>query len=65
MRTYRVIKIPIFATGIEIKEAYYQKRYGSPAIAVSLVADVEAKRELEVAKPAPTENYSPSSRPGF
>ena len=52
-------------TGIEIKEAYHQKRYGSPAIAVSLVADVEAKRELEVAKPAPTENYSPSSRPGF
>ncbi len=53
------------ATGIEIKEAYHQKRYGSSAIAASLVSDTEAKRELEVVKPAPTETYSPSFRPGF
>ena len=53
------------ATGIEIKEAYHQERYGSSAIAVSLVSDTEAKQELEVAKPAHTETYSPSFRPGF
>lgn len=53
------------ATGIEIKKAYHQERYGSTAIAESLVSDTEAKQELEVAKPAPTETYSPSFRPGF
>ena len=53
------------ATGIEIKEAYHQKRYGSSAIAESLVSDTEAKQELEVANPEPVETYNTSFRPGF
>ena len=53
------------ATGIEIKATYHQERYGNAAIAKSLVLDTEAKRELKIDKPAPTETYSPSFRPGF
>ena len=51
------------ATGVEIKEAYHQERYGNGP--EPLVADKGVKQELEVAKPAPTETYRPSFRLGF
>jgi len=53
------------ASGIKIKEAYHQERYGNAAVPEPLVADKGVKQELEVAKPALTETYSPSLRPGF
>ena len=53
------------ATGIEIKATYHQERYKNSATSEPLVADKAVKQELEVSKPAPTETYSPSFRPGF
>ena len=53
------------ATGIEIKEAYHQERYKSPATPEPLVVDKAVQQELEVAKPAPAETYRPSFRPRF
>ena len=53
------------ATGIEIKEAYHQERYKSSAEPELLVVDKSVQQEVEVAKLAPTENYSPSFRPVF
>ena len=53
------------ATGIEIKEAYHQERYGSSAVLKALAVDKEVKQELEVDKPAPVRTYSPSLRPRF
>ena len=53
------------ATGIEIKEAYHQERYGDSGTARLLVSDKKVKQELEVAKPAPAETYITSFRPGF
>lgn len=53
------------ATGIEIKESYHQERYKSPAEPEQLVLDKDVQQELEVAKPAPAETYSPSFRPRF
>ena len=55
----------LLATGIEIKEAYHQERYKSSAEPEPLVAGKEVEQELEVAKPAPAENYSTSFRPKF
>ena len=55
----------LLATGIEIKEAYHQERYKRVAEPEQLVSDKGVLQELEVDKPAPTETYSPSSRPGF
>ena len=53
------------ATGIEIKATYHQERYKNSATSEPLVADKAVKQELEVSKPAPTETYSPSFKPGF
>lgn len=53
------------ATGIEIKEAYHQERYGNATKPELLVADKGVKQELEVDKPAPTKNYRPSFGPRF
>ena len=55
----------LLATGIEIKEAYHQERYKSSAEPDPLVADKGVKQELEVAKPAPTENYRTNFKPRF
>ena len=55
----------LLATGIEIKEAYHQERYKRVAEPEQLVSDNGVLQELEVDKPAPTETYSPSFRPGF
>ena len=55
----------LLATGIEIKEAYHQERYGDSGTARLLVSDKKVKQELEVAKPAPTETHSTSFRPRF
>ncbi len=52
----------LLATGIEIKEAYYQERYKSSAEPEPLVADKEVDQELEVDKPAPAETYRASFR---
>lgn len=54
------------ATGIEIKEAYHQERYGNAAMPEPLVSDKDVKQELEVvAKPAPAETYRASLTPRF
>jgi len=50
------------ATGIKIKETYHQERYNGSEL---LVSDKKVKKELEVAKSAPTKTYSPSFRPRF
>nr|WP_181718022.1 relaxase/mobilization nuclease domain-containing protein [Psychrobacter sp.]QJS05955.1 mobilization protein MobA [Psychrobacter sp.] len=55
----------LLANGIKIKEAYHQERYGNAAVPELLVADKGAKQELEVAKPAPKENYRAIFRPRF
>ena len=55
----------LLATGIKIKEVYHQERYKSSATPELLVADKGIKQELEVSKPAPTEDYHPSLRPRF
>nr|QJS05233.1 hypothetical protein [Psychrobacter sp.] len=55
----------LLATGIKIKEAYHQERYGSAAVPELLVADKGVKQELEVARPAPAETYRTSFRPRF
>ena len=55
----------LLATGIEIKEAYHQERHKSSAEPDPLVADKGVKQELEVAKPAPTENYRTNFKPRF
>ena len=55
----------LLATGIKIKEAYHQERYGSSAKPEPLVSDKGVKQELEIAKPASTENYTPSFRARF
>lgn len=53
------------ATGIKIKEAYHQERYGNRAVPEPLVANKGVQQELEVDKPAPAETYRPSFRPSF
>ena len=55
----------LLATGVKIKEAYHQERYESPAAPEPLLSGKRVKQELEVAKPAPTENYVASFRLGF
>lgn len=50
----------LLATGVKIKEAYHQERYKDSATPELLVADKGVKQELEVVKPAPAKNYSPS-----
>ena len=55
----------LLATGIKIKEAYHQDRYGNAAVPELLVADKGAKQELEVAKPASRETYNTRFRPKF
>ena len=55
----------LLATGIEIKEAYHQERYKTPAAPESLVSDQKVKHELETAKPAPSETYRMSFSPRF
>lgn len=53
------------ATGVEIKEAYHQGRYGNTTVPEPLVSDKVVQQELEVARPAPAETYSTSFRPRF
>ena len=55
----------LLATGIKIKEAYHQERYGNAAVPEPLVADNAVQQELEVAKPVPAETYRPSFKPRF
>ena len=55
----------LLATGIKIKGAYHQERYGNGAVPKPLLADKGVKQELEVAKPAPAETYHTSFRPRF
>ena len=53
------------ATGIKIKDGYHQERYKNASEPEQLVLDKGLPQELEVAKPAPVENYSSSFKPRF
>ena len=55
----------LLVTGVKIKEAYHQERYGNAAVPEFLVSDKGVEQELEVVKPAPVETYRTSFRPRF
>lgn len=55
----------LLATGVKIKKAYHQERYGNAAMLEPLVANKGIKQELEVAKLGPVETYRTSFRPRF
>ena len=55
----------LLATGVKIKEAYHQERYGNTTVPEPLVSGNKVKQELEVTEPVVTETYRPSLRPRF
>jgi hypothetical protein len=55
----------LLATGVKIKEAYHQERYGDTIVPEPLVSGNKVKQELEATEPVATETYRPSLRPRF